>query len=105
MCFGEYPTESQRAQDEQLISELCGMVAAICFEGEMLRSSRVLQHRRIRLFYTDIKNEQGESQTENEQPCQSGPSMPKIPRNCDRCKIKALIISPVCIKKGGCAFK
>ncbi|KAI1458856.1 hypothetical protein F4805DRAFT_473853 [Annulohypoxylon moriforme] len=102
MCFRYYQTEAQREQDELLIAELCEMVAALCFEGKTLRSYRVLQHRRIRLFYSDLNNEQADAQTEGEQ---SSASVPKIPRNCDRCQIKTFVISPVCIEKGGCAYK
>ncbi|KAI1206921.1 uncharacterized protein F4807DRAFT_463322 [Annulohypoxylon truncatum] len=105
MCFLRYSTEAQRAHDEQLISELCDMVAALRYEGETFRAYRVLQCRRIRLFYTDLKNEQVETQTPSEQPCQSGPGMPKIPRSCDRCQMKPLIVSTVCVEKGGCIFK
>ncbi|KAI0895989.1 hypothetical protein F4806DRAFT_502373 [Annulohypoxylon nitens] len=108
MCFnyGQFITKVRREQDEQLITDLCDMVATICFEGKTDRYHRFLQSRRIRLFYTDMKNDQDEAQTDDQQTNQSGPAVPKIPRRCNHCQTKKLlIISPLCIAKGGCDRK
>ncbi|KAI1093858.1 hypothetical protein F5B19DRAFT_500475 [Rostrohypoxylon terebratum] len=107
MClgFGQFVTKVQKEDDEQLISELYDMVSTITYEGKLARYNRYLQSRRIRHFYTDMRNEEDKAQTDGQRPDRSGPTTPKIPRRCDRCKMKILIISPLCIEKGGCDRK